>query len=78
MVLNMVQSRLRAPVGPSTILAGMDLLDDDPPVTGDEAADQALRQVARLGELPVAEHPVHLRQAQEALQRLLDADRHAA
>jgi len=47
---------------------------EEPPTTGDPAADEALRRVARLADVPLAEHSQILREAQEALQTLLNTD----
>lgn len=50
----------------------MDVMDE-PPVTGNEAVDEALRKVAGLGDQPVTEHPAVLSQAQDALQKFLSS-----
>jgi hypothetical protein len=44
---------------------------DDVPVTGDPPLDEALAQVAGLGQVELSEHPAVLRQAVEALQQFL-------
>ena len=44
---------------------------DQPPVTGDEMVDEALRKVADLGEVDVGEHPQVFREAEGALQEFL-------
>ncbi|MDR2975213.1 MAG: hypothetical protein LBV00_10985 [Propionibacteriaceae bacterium] len=44
---------------------------DEPPVTEDDALDQALRQVAQLTTKPLSDHAAVYRQAQEALQQFL-------
>ncbi len=64
--------------GPSYTDRDMSTDIDEPPVTGDEALDEALRQVARLGEVPLAEHPVVLRRAHDALQDFLNSGANAA
>ncbi|MDR0285312.1 MAG: hypothetical protein LBI33_10560 [Propionibacteriaceae bacterium] len=51
---------------------------EEPPLTGDEAVDAALRRVAGLVGVPPAEHPPVLREAQEALQGLLNQGGRAA
>ncbi len=51
---------------------------DEPPVTSHEGLDEALRQVAGLAELPLAEHPAVLRRAQDALQDFLNSAADAA
>ncbi|MCL2736707.1 MAG: hypothetical protein FWD75_08800 [Propionibacteriaceae bacterium] len=47
---------------------------EEPPTTGDETVDEALRQVARLGDLPLEDHADVLRAAHDALDTLLRRD----
>ena len=45
----------------------------EPPVTGHEGVDEALRKVAGLPDKPLAEHVQILREAHDALQSLLNS-----
>ena len=45
---------------------------DEPPVTGNQAVDEALRKVAGLTEANLDEHPAILKEAQNALQEFLN------
>jgi len=47
---------------------------DEPPVTGNEAVDEALNRVAGLAEVPLDEHPAILKEAQNALQEFLNTN----
>ena len=49
----------------------------EPPITGDAALDEALAKVASLDDVPLAEHPEVLKEAQVALQGFLGSS-HAA
>ena len=46
---------------------------EEPPVTGDESVDEALRAVARLADQPLEQCAPVLRQAQEKLQEFLSS-----
>ena len=50
---------------------------EDFPTTGDGAVDEILRKVARLGEVPLAEHAQILREAQNALHGFLNSQAYA-
>jgi len=47
---------------------------DEPPVTGNEIVDEALRKVAGLAEVDLDQHPAILKEAQNALQEYLNAN----
>ncbi|MCL2470538.1 MAG: hypothetical protein FWF25_02195 [Propionibacteriaceae bacterium] len=46
----------------------------EPPATGVDKVDEALKKVAGLPEVPLDQHPQMLREAQDALDELLRTD----